>query len=51
VSAVPRRLLRESVSVQTKSGEGAYGPIVAEAVTVACKASWRRQLVRDSRGK
>jgi len=51
VSAVPRRLLRESVSVQTKSGEGAYGPIVAEAATVACKASWRRQLVRDANGE
>lgn len=50
MSTVPRRLLRESVSVQTATGEGAYGPVLAAAVTVACKASWIRQLVRDANG-
>ncbi len=51
MSAIPRRLLLESVSVQTNSGEGAYGPVLAAAATVACKASWRRQLVRDANGE
>jgi len=51
MTAVSRRLLRESVSVQTQSGEGAYGPVLEDAVTVACKASWIRQLVRDAHGQ
>lgn len=51
MSTVPRRLLRESVAVQTAGGEGAYGPLLAAAVTVACKASWIRQLVRDANGE
>ncbi len=50
MSAVSRRLLRDSVSVRTCTGEGAYGPVLAAAATVPCKASWLRQLVRDANG-
>lgn len=47
---IPSRLLRDSVSVETYSGDGAYGPIYAAAVTVPCKVSSTRQLVRNNVG-
>lgn len=50
MSAIPRRLLRDSVSVETYAGDGAYGPIYGTAATVLCKACSTRQLVRNNTG-
>jgi len=50
LSTIPLRLLRDSVSVQTYTGHAAYGPVLATAVTVLCKVSMVRQLVRNSDG-
>jgi hypothetical protein len=36
--------------VETFAGSGGLGPIYADAVTVLCKASAIRQLVRDDAG-
>ncbi len=51
MSAVPRHLLRDSVVVEAYSGEGAYGPVLSAAVTVACRASWTRQVVLNADGE
>jgi hypothetical protein len=50
VKTIPKRLLRDSVSVETYTGESAYGPIYGAAATVLCMASSVRQLVRDAFG-
>lgn len=50
MKAIPRRLLRDSVSIEAYTGNGAYGPIYSTAATVLCKASSMRQLVRNSEG-
>jgi len=50
MKAIPRRLLRDSVSVETYSGDGAYGPIYGAATTVLCRVSSTRQLVRSNAG-
>lgn len=44
-------LFRDSVSVETYSGDSAYGPIYAASATVLCKVSTLRQLVRNSNGE
>jgi hypothetical protein len=44
-------LFRDTVTVLTWLGEGAYGPIYAEPVDVPCKVSTIRQLVRNSNGE
>ena len=50
MKTIPHRLLRDTVSVETYSGESAYGPIYGTAATVLCKASSLRQLVRNGAG-
>lgn len=47
---VRRALLKDQVTVSTYSGEGAYGPVVAAAVTVWCNVDETRRLVRDANG-
>ena len=47
---LPRRLLRDSISVQTYTGQSAYGPVYSTAATKLVKVSMIRQLVRDSDG-
>lgn len=44
------RLFTDSVSVQTYQGEGAYGPVLSDPVSVLGKVSYQRQLVRDPFG-
>ena len=43
-------MFKDSVSVETYSGESAYGPVYADPATVLCKASMNRQLVRNAAG-
>jgi len=50
VRTLPRSLLRDPLSVEPHSGEGAYGPVYAAAVTVFGKVTMSRQLVRNSIG-
>lgn len=47
---VRRSLLKDTVSVETYSGESAYGPIYAAAVTVRCNIDATRRLVRNAVG-
>ena len=47
---VRRSLLKDLVSVETYSGEGAYGPIFAAAVTVKVNVDQTRRLVRNTAG-
>lgn len=47
---VRRSLLKDTVTVATRTGEGAYGPITAAAVEVVCQIDETRRLVRDSNG-
>ena len=52
MSAIPRRLLTDAVSVLTYQGEGAYGPVfAAKSVSVSCRAEAERQLVRNANGE
>lgn len=43
-------MFRDSVAVETYSGDSAYGPIYGTSATVLCKVSTLRQLVRNSAG-
>jgi hypothetical protein len=43
-------MFRDSAAVETYSGDSAYGPIYAASVTVLCKVSMMRQLVRNAAG-
>lgn len=47
---VRRSLLKDSVSVETYSGDGAYGPVYAAAVNVACHVDSKTRLVRNANG-
>lgn len=47
---VRRSLLKDQVTVSTYSGEGAYGPVTANPVTVWCNVDETRRLVRNSDG-
>ncbi|WP_447643171.1 hypothetical protein [Nocardioides zeae] len=47
---VRRSLLQETVTVATREGEGAYGPIDADARLVQCAIDETRRLVRDGNG-
>ena len=47
---VRRSLLKDTVSVETYAGEGAYGPIYAEPVAVPCRVEATRRLVRNASG-
>lgn len=47
---VRRSILKDQVAVSTYSGEGAYGPVVADPRTVWCNVDETRRLVRDANG-
>jgi hypothetical protein len=47
---IRRSLLKDLVAVETYSGEGAYGPIFAAAVTVKVNVDQTRRLVRNTAG-
>jgi hypothetical protein len=47
---IRRSLLKDLVSVETYSGEGAYGPIFAASVTVKVNVDQTRRLVRNPAG-
>lgn len=47
---VRRSLLKDQVTVTTRTGEGAYGPIHAAAQIVLCNIDETRRLVRDAAG-
>lgn len=44
------RLFNQNVSLETRTGAGAYGDVFADAVSVQCFVSEKTQLVRDSTG-
>jgi len=47
---IRRSLLQDTVSVETYTGDGAYGPVYGAAVAVDCRMDATRKLVRDSNG-
>jgi hypothetical protein len=48
---IRRSLLKDTVSVQTLTGESSYdGPTYAAAVEVGCSVEYRRRLVRTATG-
>lgn len=47
---IRRSLLKDQVEVATYAGEGAYGPVTADSVTVWCSVDESRRLVRDANG-
>lgn len=47
---VRRSLLKDVVTVETRTGDGAYGPNYADPVTVRCNIDNRRRLVRNANG-
>ena len=47
---LPRSLRRDSITVEAYSGEGGDGTLYDDPVTVPCKVSYTRQLVRDAAG-
>jgi hypothetical protein len=51
VSKVRRSLLKDTVSVETYSGQSAYGPIYAAAVSVSVNVDATRRLVRAPDGR
>ena len=48
---IRRSLLKETATVETYTGEGAYGPVYADAVTVRCRVDRTRRLVRTAEGR
>ncbi len=50
--SLPRVLTPHTVTVEDKTGDGAYGPVFAAARTVRrCRVEDKRSLVRDSDGQ
>lgn len=47
---IRRSLLKDEVTVATYTGEGAYGPVTADPITVWCNVDETRRLVRDANG-
>lgn len=47
---IRRSMLKQTVVVRTRTGEGAYGPVDQEPRTVACMIDETRRLVRDASG-
>jgi hypothetical protein len=43
-------MLKDTVAVESYSGEGAYGPIYAASATVSCNIDGTRRLVRNANG-
>ena len=50
MKTLPRRLCKDSITVEAYSGSGGDGPVYAAPVTVLGKVSYMRQLVRDAEG-
>lgn len=50
MNAIPRRLLKDVVTVQSYQGETAVGPDYADPVSAYGRVEMVRQLVRDSSG-
>jgi len=48
---LPRSLRKDSITVEAYSGEGGDGSLYDAPVTVPCKVSYTRQLVRDAVGE
>jgi len=48
---VRRSLLKDTVNVRTRTGEGSYGDTWATAVDVPCFVDTTRKLVRDGTGQ
>lgn len=47
---IRRSLLKDTVTVETYQGEGAYGAVYAAAVSVRVNVDGTRRLVRDASG-
>jgi len=47
---IRRSLLKDRVSVETYTGEGSYGPVYADPVTVKVNVDQTRRLVRNPAG-
>lgn len=47
---VRRSLLKDQVTVSTYAGEGPYGAVLADPITVWCNVDDTRRLVRDANG-
>lgn len=43
-------MLKDTVTVETYAGDGSYGPVYAEPVTVPCNINAKRRLVRNANG-
>jgi len=48
---IRRSLLKDTVSVETWKGEGAYGPLYEDLVTVRWNYDGKRRLVRGANGE
>lgn len=48
---IRRAYLKETVSVESYAGQGAYGPAYGSAVTVRAHIDATRRLVRDAEGR
>lgn len=47
---IRRSMLKDTVTVETYSGDGAYGPVYADPVVVPCNVQMKRRLVRTASG-
>jgi len=48
---IRRSTLKDRVTVRTRTGEGSYGDVFAEALDVPCYLDETRRLVRDASGQ
>lgn len=48
---IPSNLLRHTIVVEAYAGDGAYGPLYAPPVEVACWLDQKTRMVRDSQGR
>lgn len=48
--SIPAHLLVHTVSVEPKTGSGAYGDVFGTPVALACYVERKRNLVRDANG-
>ena len=47
---IRRSLLKDTVAVETYSGDSAYGPIYAASTSIHCHIDARRHLIRNTYG-
>lgn len=47
---IRRSMLKDTVSVETYGGDGAYGPVYAAAKAIQCNIEAARRLVRNANG-